>query len=364
MEFTRVNFEPSFFSDRPAELLRCGDLCAVAFRYESGVCGLKLENEWSSMVVLPYMGQQIWSAEFCGRNLTQKSMFDQPLSTRKFGDNYGGLLLHCGLTNINCPGEGENYPIHGELPFACYPKAYTGIGKDGKGTYIAAGGVFVYRNSQEYNYAYSPELRLYSNSTVAEMYIDIHNRRSAALDYMFMCHINWLAVEGSRIVYSAPKDKEHILVFPTELVGDSPRAAAIREYGERLAENPLIADVLDSETQCYDPEMCTSIKYLGDAQGWGHAMEVMPDGDACYVGFDTGRLPYALRWVCRTGDEDGIGIALPTTGTSHSTRYQKEQGLYNTLAPNAHDKLRFNFGYLSREQALEMEVHINHILGG
>lgn len=118
MEFTRVNFRPSFFGDRPLVLLEDGELKATAFRYESGVCGLKIENEHCSMVVLPYMGQQIWFAEFEGRNLTQKSIFDQPLATTKFGDNYGGLLLHCGLTNINCPGDGEDYPIHGELPFA------------------------------------------------------------------------------------------------------------------------------------------------------------------------------------------------------------------------------------------------------
>lgn len=105
MEFTRVNFRPSFFGDRPLVLLEDGELKATAFRYESGVCGLKIENEHCSMVVLPYMGQQIWFAEFEGRNLTQKSIFDQPLATTKFGDNYGGLLLHCGLTNINCPGD-------------------------------------------------------------------------------------------------------------------------------------------------------------------------------------------------------------------------------------------------------------------
>lgn len=363
MEFTRVDFVPSFFGDRPVKLIQNGELCATAFRYESGVCGLKLENECCSMVVLPYMGQQIWFAEFNGRNLTQKSIFDQPLATTKFGDNYGGFLLHCGLTNLNCPGEGEDYPIHGELPFARYQEAYAGIGRDEAGTYLAAGGTFVYRNSQEYHYAYSPQLRLYSKETVAQMHIDIHNRRSSALDYMFMCHMNWLAVEGSRIVYSAPKDKEHISVSPTEMEGDSPRAAAIREYGKRLMENPLIGDVLDSHTQCYDPEMCTAIRYKADDCGWAHAMEVLPPGDACYVGFDTGKLPYALRWVCRTGDEEGIGIALPTTGTNHSTRYQREHGLYNNLPPHSHDKLRFDFGYLNREQALFMERRINQIIG-
>ncbi|MEG2394788.1 MAG: DUF4432 domain-containing protein, partial [Ruthenibacterium sp.] len=88
----------------------------------------------------------------------------------------------------------------------------------------------------------------------------------------------------------------------------------------------------------------------------------MPDGDACYVGFRTAELPYALRWVCRTGDEDGIGIALPTTGNNMSTAYQREHGLYNTLAPHAHDSLRFNFGYLDKEHTVQTERHIAEIL--
>lgn len=83
------------------------------------------------------MGQRIWFAEFCGKNLTRKSIFDMPQSTTKFGDNYGALLLYCGLNNINGPGE---------LPFANYPETYAGIGGDEKGTYLAVGGTFAYRN--------------------------------------------------------------------------------------------------------------------------------------------------------------------------------------------------------------------------
>ena len=362
MHFTRINFNPSFFNDRPFELLEDGDLGATAFRYATGVCGLRIRNASCSMVVLPYMGQQIWFAEFCGKNLTQRSIFEEPLATTKFGDNYGALLLHCGLTNINAAGEGEDYPLHGELPFANYPETYTGIGTDDRGKYLAVGGTFVYRNSQEYHYAYSPELRLYSGSTVPEMHIDIHNRRSSALDYMFMCHMNWLAVDGSRLVYSAPKDAEHIRVSPTELEGDTPRAAAIREYGQRLLEDPSIADVLDSGTQCYDPEMCINIRYKSDRAGWAHAMQVMPDGDACYVGFRTAELPYALRWFCRTGDEDGLGVALPTTGTNHSTAYQKAHGFFNTIPPHGHHQLRFDFGYLAPAEAQKMEKKIGDIL--
>ena len=120
--------------------------------------------------------------------------------------------------------------------------------------------------------------------------------------------------------------------------------------------------MLDSKTQCCDPEVCVNLRYKADSDGWAHAMQVMPDGDACYVGFRTAELPYALRWLCRTGDEDGIGVALPTTGTNHSTAYQKAHGLYNTIPPHAHHHLRFNFGYLAPGEAQNMTKHIGDIL--
>ena len=146
------------------------------------------------------MGQQIWFAEFEGRNLTQKSIFDQPLATTKFGDNYGGLLLPLRPDQYQLSGRRRGLPHPRELPFANYPETLAGIGRDEAGTYLAVGGTFVYRNSQEYHYAYSPELRLYAGATVAQMHIDIHNRRANDLEYMFMCHMNWLAVEGSHMV--------------------------------------------------------------------------------------------------------------------------------------------------------------------
>lgn len=360
MKLTKVFLKPYFFADRPALLLEDGSLKATAFRYETGVAGLRIENGACSMTVLPYMGQQIWEATFHGKNLTQRSIFPMPQNTTKFGDNYGGLLLHCGLTNINCAEEGEDYPLHGELPFANYQEVYTGIGEDEKGKFLAVGGSYTYRNSQEYYWTYSPQLRLYEHSTVLEMHSDIHNRRHAPLEYVFMCHMNWLAVEGSKIVYSAKA--EHMTADPPTMDGDSPRAVKMREFARKICADPTAADVLDRENTCCDPELCINVKYEADEKGWGHAMQVMPEGDACYVGFDTKYLPYALRWYCRTGDEDGVGIALPTTGTNRSTRYQKEHGLYNTLGPGEHHHLRFDFGYLDAGEAKRMEEQIKDIL--
>ncbi|MFR4146439.1 MAG: hypothetical protein ACLT1J_09045 [Mediterraneibacter gnavus] len=67
MELTKINFKPSFFSDRPIELLSDGEFSAVAFRYETGVCGLKIRNKNCNMVVCLIWGNRFGLLNFMGK---------------------------------------------------------------------------------------------------------------------------------------------------------------------------------------------------------------------------------------------------------------------------------------------------------
>ena len=53
MTSTRINLSPSFFSDREIPLVEHGPLAAVAFRYPSGVCGLRLRTSAASWCCCP-----------------------------------------------------------------------------------------------------------------------------------------------------------------------------------------------------------------------------------------------------------------------------------------------------------------------
>ena len=94
---------PEFFTERERTLVESGPLSAAGFRFDSGMCGLRLRNEVGELLLLPFQGQQIWSAEFSGRNLTMKSMFSEPRPTREYLETYGGFLLHCGATAMGVP---------------------------------------------------------------------------------------------------------------------------------------------------------------------------------------------------------------------------------------------------------------------
>ena len=59
-----------------------------------------------------------------GRQLTMRSMFDQPQATRNYLETYGGFLIHCGFTAMGVPTKEDSHPLHGELPNAPYRQAY------------------------------------------------------------------------------------------------------------------------------------------------------------------------------------------------------------------------------------------------
>ena len=134
---TILHLTPAFFSERERVLVEHGPLTASTFRYDSGVCALRLKNDLGELVMLPFQGQQIWSAVFGGRDLTMKSMFTEPSPTRTYLENYGGFLLHCGVTAMGVPAGADTHPLHGELPNAPYQQASLSAGEDARGAYLA-----------------------------------------------------------------------------------------------------------------------------------------------------------------------------------------------------------------------------------
>ena len=52
MQNSTLYLSPAFFSEKEKTLLTCGALTASAFRYDSGVCALRLKNERGELVIL------------------------------------------------------------------------------------------------------------------------------------------------------------------------------------------------------------------------------------------------------------------------------------------------------------------------
>ena len=88
----QVSLHPHFFTEKKRLFIESGALKAELFLYDSGVAAVQLENGVSELNMLPFQGQQIWSATFGGRNVTMKSMFSQPQPTTDYVQTYGGFL--------------------------------------------------------------------------------------------------------------------------------------------------------------------------------------------------------------------------------------------------------------------------------
>ena len=204
---TRLFLSPALFSEREQVLVEHGPLTASTFRYESGVYALRIKNERGQLILLPFQGQQVWSATFDGRDLTMRSMFDQPRATRTYLENYGGLLIHCGMTAMGVPTAQDSHPLHGELPNAPYQKAWLTAGEDDNGLFLELGGEYQHTVAFNFNYIASPTTRLHAGRTLFKIGMTVTNLKNTPMEYMYLAHIELPpGRDHSRLVYSAPYD--------------------------------------------------------------------------------------------------------------------------------------------------------------
>ena len=86
-----------FFTDKETTLVEAGELKATLFTYSTGVKAVRISNAKGSATVLPFCGQAVWRCDFLGRELTMKSIYDEPQRCSFYGETYGFFVLHCGL---------------------------------------------------------------------------------------------------------------------------------------------------------------------------------------------------------------------------------------------------------------------------
>ncbi|HLE15309.1 MAG TPA: DUF4432 family protein [Anaerolineales bacterium] len=356
----RVHLSPGFFSEREQILLESGPLSAAAFRYPSGVCGLRLSNARGQIAMLPFQGQQIWSAEFDGRNLTMKSMFNEPRPTRVYLETYGGFLLHCGATAMGVPSRDDSHPLHGELPNAPYQKAYLVVGEDERGSYLGLGGQYTYTVAFSHNYLAEPLVKLYSDSARLWMSLDIANLKNTEMELMYLAHINFRPVDNGRLVYSAPASPEHVRVrtsIPSHIRPKPGYLEFIAELRLHPEKHHRLAPGL-----AFDPEVVFFIDYLTDEEGWAHSMQVHPDGNADYVRHRPDQLDTGVRWISRTPDQDALGFIEPATAEPEGYLAEKAKGNLKVIPAKGVYRCEVEIGALTPAEAKQIEDKIANLL--
>jgi hypothetical protein len=348
------------FSAAERPLVDSEGFSAVAFRFESGVCAVRLKNEQGELVMLPFQGQQIWSATFGGRPLGMTSFFPEPRPTRVYLETYGGFLLHCGVTAMGVPSAQDDHPLHGELPNAPYQKAWLVLGEDEGGEYIGLGGQYHHIVAFNHNYIAEPLVKLYRGSSVFHISMTIVNLKSAPMEWMYLTHINFRPVDYGRMVYSALPTPEHVRVrlsIPSHI---RPGPGYV-EFLHQLKEHPEQHHLFTPD-KVFDPEVVFAIDYLADEDGWAHSMQVHPDGSADYVRHSPAILDKCIRWIVRTADQQALGFAMPATAEPEGYTAEKAKGNIKVIPGGGEVSFEMVAGYLPPDEAQMIEAKIERIV--
>jgi hypothetical protein len=355
---TTIHLYKHTFSEQKRVLLETPDFTATTYTYPSGVQALQLENNHGHLILLPFQGQQIWDAVLSGRRLTMKTMFEDPKPTQNYLENYGGLLLHCGITAMGVPSSSDTHPLHGELPNAPFQTAILKLGSDENGHYIALSGTYQHTVAFAHNYIATPEIRFYANSTTVNIQLSIKNLKNSPMDLMYLAHLNLRPINEAELIYSAIISPQTIRIrssIPSHVkISDE----ALQQL-EQLKHNPELHHKLTTGIS-YDPEIVFIIDYHADQNGWAHSLQIHPDGSADYVTHRPNQLPVGVRWLTRTPDQDGLGLVLPATAEPLGYNHEKAAGRIISLAARATWNCEYQLSVLSANQVPDIK---NKVLG-
>ncbi len=348
----KLNLQKGFFSEIKKEFINFGEFKIDAFKSSSGVEALEVTNSKCSFVFTPFKGQQIWHFKVGGEDISMQTTVKEPKNTSVYLENYGGFLYHCGL--ISFGKKDFEHPQHGEIPNAEYDSAYIICDEDQKGKYILLGGELNHDTAFIRKYKFCPEIKIYENESIFKINIKIVNMRSYPLEYMYLCHINFKPFEGAKLLYTAKKDLDNIKIYKTD------GSEELINYFERLEKDITIMDTVDSKTQCYDPEICFGINYYGDENKRAYTMQYQKEG-SCFVSHPTDVLPYGIRWISRTYQEQSMGMVLPATGEHLGYEYAKQNGQIKVLGPNETLEFYIETGYLESYESDALKKKIESI---
>jgi hypothetical protein len=335
------------FGDAESTLASYAGLTASTFTYRSGVLGLRLANHQGHVSLLPFQGQQIWDAEFRGRQLGMRSIFAEPRPTRDFLSTYGALLIHCGVTAMGNPGAADSHPLHGELPNAPYDDAALLIGDDSAGPYMALTGSLHGARAFDYHYAVSTTAILHGSGCRIGALLSLRNLSSKPLPYMYLAHINFRPVDGSVLLDTA-SSSGGVRVLSADL--DASQLELIREQPERHRTM--------SPSLRYDPELVLALDCVAGADGLVHAMQVHPDGQADFVTYHSADFGHAVRWISRGDGRDALGLLLPSTAEPDGYEAEKAKGNLKVLASQSVVSFAVEFGALDQREAAELREKI------
>ena len=269
-------------------------------------------------------------------------------------------MIHCGLAGLGAPGPDDTHPLHGELPNAPFQKAWLEI-DEGEGT-VTVGGSYQHTVAFSTNYIATARVTMTAGSALLGVSLAVENLKQTSMDLMYLAHANFRPVDHGELHYTASYDAKSVRVRTSIPAHISPKPDYMA-FIESLARDPLPHHRMDPSL-AFDPEVVFSIDMKADDEGLAHAMQAHPDCTADYIGFRPDQAPICTRWVCRTPDQDGLGIAFPATAEVEGYTAEKAKGHLIELAGGAVWNIDITMGLLTAREAAGLKDRIDAVRNG
>ncbi|MCI0756945.1 aldose 1-epimerase family protein [Teichococcus vastitatis] len=336
---------PELATEAERRVLTAGELTAGLFRYGTGVPALRLRNGRGEVVVLPWMGGMIWSAQFDGVDLAMQSGFDAPRPASTIAETYGCFAFHSGLLRNGVPSAEDDHPAHGEFPCAAMDRAFLECGEDEGGAFLRLVSVREHVMGFGAHYLAQPRVTLRPGDSLFDIGLSVRNLSGKPMELMYMCHVNFAFVPGGRCVQPVPFTPERTVVrraVPAHVRPDPGYLALIDD----LARDPARMAVL-GEPELYDPEQVFYLKRPGtDARGDTHLMLQRPQGDGFALSYPPAAFPHTVRWILNDPDQKVAAFALPSTCEPEGYAAEQRKGHVRQLPPGGQAEFRVRAGYL------------------
>ncbi|WHP31399.1 aldose 1-epimerase family protein [Trabulsiella odontotermitis] len=322
---TRIPLWRQLFTEQPRVLLENSDFSVTAFRYDSGIEGLRLQNSRGHLVILPWMGQMIWDAQFDGHDLTMRNMFRQPKPANEVVETYGCFAFHSGLLANGCPSPEDTHPLHGEMACATMDDAWLEL----DGDTLRIGGGYEYVMGFGHHYHASPTVALHKASALFDITMSVTNLASVAMPLQYMCHMNYAYVPQATFAQNFPDEVLTLRESVPAHVKPTPQWLA---FNQRILQGEVSLKTLNAPEFC-DPE----IVFFGDKlDRYTRTPEfkmIAPDGTTFVTRFSSNELNYVTRWILYNGDQQVAAFALPATCRPEGFLAAQRNGSLIELAP-------------------------------
>ncbi|WP_312952301.1 aldose 1-epimerase family protein [Superficieibacter sp.] len=302
---TRLTLWRELFSEQPRILLENDDFTVTAFRYASGVEGLRVANARGHLVILPWMGQMIWDAVFDGQDLTMRNMFSQPKPAGEIVETYGCFAFHSGLLANGCPSPEDTHPLHGEMACARMDDAWLELAGDS----LRIGGGYEYVMGFGHHYQAQPAVVMHKGSALFDIQMAVTNLASVAMPLQYMCHMNYAYVAQATFSQNVP---DEALTLRESVPAHVKPTEQWLAFNQRILQGEASLEILN-EPHYYDPEIVFFADKLDRYASAPEFRMIAPDGTTFVTRFSSADFNYVTRWILYNGDQQVAAFALPAT---------------------------------------------------